>query len=181
MGSAFTDGRQCRFCRSRLAAGPASFLFSFLSGFFCRPFRPALAAAFALMLAFAAPASAEVLVSNLKQPASSGVAPTPPAGGAIGYSFAQGFTTGSNPLGYTLTSIALQLLNGNDKQFRVELATGVSTSVGTYTSIAELTPESLGEGTKTFNAPANTVLSPDTEYFLVITTTRAIQTNPLLS
>ena len=141
-----------------------------------RPNHPALAAVFAAALSLPLAAGAQdtiELVSNMNQPASSGVSPVPPQPGAVAGSYAQGFTTGSNTNGYTLTSIELNLIGGADKQFRLELATGVSTSVGSYTPIAELTPESLGAGIKTFNAPANTVLSPDTEYFLVMTTTRA--------
>ena len=165
---------------SRVAAGPASTFLSRLSGLFgrpvpaCssgpaprpRPFRPALAAAFvaalvAVMAALATAVSAQEteLVSNFGQTEQSLSNPSSQ------YRYAQDFTTGANPDGYTLNKIDLKVSGNSDSTFTVELATGVSTSVNTYTSVATL---SRGTGVSSFTAPANTVLSPNSTYFVVI-------------
>ena len=163
---------------SRVAAGPASTFLSRLSGLFgrpvpaCssgpapRPFRPALAAAFvaalvAVMAALATAVSAQEteLVSNFGQTEQSLSNPSSQ------YRYAQDFTTGANPDGYTLNKIDLKVSGNSDSTFTVELATGVSTSGNTYTSVATL---SRGTGVSSFTAPANTVLSPNTRYFVVI-------------
>ena len=127
---------------------------------------PALALLFgALGLFAAAPASADVLVSNMVVHAS--VAPWGTNGGAN----AQGFTTGSASAGYVLTSIEAILSNSpNNLQrgnIRAELWSAAAGG-GPGSKVANLTvPSSVSAGTVSFAAPANTVLSANTTYYFV--------------
>ena len=166
---------------SRVAAGPVSTFLSRLSGLFGRPassgssgpaarprpFRSTLAAVFAaalvaVMAALATPVSAQetVLVSNFGQTEQGLSNPNSQN------RFAQAFTTGAHPGGYTLNRIDLKVSGKSDSTFTVELATGVSARVNTYTSVATLSRGNTG--VSEFTAPANTVLSPNTRYFVVI-------------
>ena len=85
---------------------------------------------------------------------------------AIG-DYAQGFTTGSNAGGYALDAVVLNFETA-PSGLTVQLATGVSTT-SAGTTVATLTnPTTLAIGDLRFTAPASTVLSASTEYFVVV-------------
>ena len=119
-------------------------------------------AAATLMLGFPAPAHAQtVLVSNTGQ-SNAGQTPVNPSDNA------QGFTTGQNTLGYSLTSI--------------ELGVGVASGSGTLTVTVRgddgsgdpggntlytlNNPANVAAGLRTFTAPAGASLSANTQYFV---------------
>ncbi len=119
-------------------------------------------AAAMLMLGFPAPAHAQtVLVSNTGQ-SNAGQTPVNPS------DHAQGFTTGQNTLGYSLTSI--------------ELGVGVASGSGTLTVTVRgddgsgdpggntlytlNNPANVAAGLRTFTAPAGASLSANTQYFV---------------
>ena len=77
---------------------------------------------------------------------------------------AQGFRTGPNPDGYTLTSIEALFQVAPDG-LTVKLLTGVESNSATELAILN-NPASLSTGTNEFSAPANTVLSPNATYFV---------------
>ncbi|MCY4663065.1 MAG: cadherin-like beta sandwich domain-containing protein, partial [Acidimicrobiaceae bacterium] len=84
--------------------------------------------------------------------------------------YAQGFTTGTNAGGYTLSSIGLastaESVPASVAVFRVELWSGDSD--GPDSKLASLVvPSSWGEEVVSFTAPANTVLAPNTPYYVV--------------
>ena len=134
-------------------------------------------------------------MSNLEQPQSR-------AQGTGNQILSQGFTTGSEPGGYTLSSIEVVLGEATGRRnslrgtatgaqradIRAELwstsATGASgpgsiaTNVdGPYSKIADLTvPSSVSvNSTVAFAAPANTTLAPDTPYHFVFYTVGPLQ------
>ncbi|MCY3804059.1 MAG: SwmB domain-containing protein [Gammaproteobacteria bacterium] len=120
-----------------------------------------LAAVFTAASLFIATASAQAatLVSNLGQPTLG--ATTLPS-----FDAAQGFTTGSNEHGYTLTSVEVSFNTAPSGSVTVKLATGLPSAT---TTVATLTnPPTVSTGTNTFTAPPNTVLSAGTTYFVVI-------------
>ena len=83
---------------------------------------------------------------------------------ALGTSeFAQGFTTGDNQDGYTLASIdaAFPIAPAN---LTVKLFTGSPSAPNEVTTLNN--PASLISGINKFTAPVNTLLSPDTTYFV---------------
>ena len=103
---------------------------------------------------------APVLVSNIDQAPFS-------ASNLASHDQAQGFTTGSNSLGYTLESIEVRF-SGTLSGLSVKLMTGVSAS-SAGTEVAALTnPGTLTTGVNTFAAPTNPMLSASTTYFVVI-------------
>ena len=119
-------------------------------------------AATTLMLGFPAPAHAQtVLVSNTGQ-SNTGQTSVNPS------DHAQGFTTGQNTLGYSLTSI--------------ELGVGVASGSGTLTVTVRgddgsgdpggntlytlNNPANVAAGLRTFTAPAGASLSANTQYFV---------------
>ena len=119
-------------------------------------------AAATLMLGFPAPAHAQtVLVSNTGQ-SNAGQTSVNPS------DHAQGFTTGQNTLGYSLTSI--------------ELGVGVASGSGTLTVTVRgddgsgdpggntlytlNNPANVAAGLRTFTAPAGASLSANTQYFV---------------
>ena len=118
----------------------------------------------------APPRSATVLVSNLGQSRFQQVATT------NGRVYAQGFTTGSNAGGYTLSSIAAVINAGaraNEERaaIRAELWSAAAGG-GPASMAAELTvPPTVEAGTVSFEAPANTWLPANTTYFVVLYTT----------
>ena len=115
------------------------------------------AAAFA-MCAAASPAQAQVLVSNAAQGYAGRV-----AGGAA-LDLAQGFTTGSDSSGYTLSAIALRFANAQPAAaptVTVHSATPTGPAVATLSG-----PGEVGAGTATFRAPASTTLTAATAYFV---------------
>ena len=77
---------------------------------------------------------------------------------------AQGFTTGDNLDGYTLTSIVLDFRTTAPANVTLKLLRGLPSSP---VEVATLTnPRSLQLGPLRFNALADTVLSPETTYFV---------------
>ena len=89
-----------------------------------------------------------------------------------GVDVAQGFTTGGIGNGYALDAVVLDFASAPaGSTFSVHLATGVSsTSAGD--TVATLTgPATVAAGELRFTAPANTVLSADTQYFVVVQST----------
>ena len=78
---------------------------------------------------------------------------------------AQGFTTGSNSAGYTLTSIEVNLSSAGNVGSAVVRKTDPNTGdlVATLTG----TGTTSDTGNRTFTAPSNTSLDPSTEYFVV--------------
>ncbi len=120
----------------------------------------------------AAPAAAAVLVSNIVQTDDTNFQNRgTPSFGVL----AQGFTTGSNTGGYTLTSIEAFLSStGNATQTSTEYGTMKAelwsdSSGDAGTKITDLTkPASYSAGQVTFTAPAGTRLSASTAYHVVI-------------
>ena len=115
------------------------------------------AAAFA-MCAAASQAQAQVLVSNTAQGYAGRVA------GGRALDLAQGFTTGNDSAGYTLSAIVLRFANASPVA-----APTVTVHSGTPTGPAVATlsgPGEVGAGTATFRAPASTTLTGATAYFV---------------
>ncbi len=139
---------------------------SFLRSFAFRAARlPVLALLLgALGLFAAAPASADVLVSNIAQTQTFQVALGPQSNAR-----AQQFTTGTG-WGYTLSSIDIKFHTavGTPTNLRVELWSAL-TAGNPNKKLADLTvPATVGTGAVTFAAPASTVLDGRTKYFVVV-------------
>ena len=107
---------------------------------------------------FAATASADVLVSNIDK---SEVGPL-----TTTLDLAQGFMTGGNPSGYTLTNIEIAFAQTIDK---TTPTVTVHEDSPTGVRIATLTgPATVSTGNQTFTAIAGVTLNPMTEYFVVL-------------
>ena len=117
----------------------------------------------------AAPASAEVLVSTVGQTAAAG-------GGRVWANrwHAQGFTTGSNAAGYTLTSIEARTNQPEDapNELRAQLWSDVTGNPGVkladLTVPATITASGATPANIVFAAPAGTRLAANTTYYFVI-------------
>ena len=83
------------------------------------------------------------------------------------YDHAQGFTTGSNSAGYTLTSIEVQITTSGSIASAVVRKTDPNTGDLVATLTGPSTGSSVGTGAQTFTAPSGTSLEPSTEYFVV--------------
>ncbi len=133
-------------------------------------FLPALALLLGALSPFAAaPAAADVLVSNLGQTRGTTFS-------TDGFITAQGFRTGSAGAGYTLSSIETVIeSNPTDAQrqtIRAELWTAATGGGPSATDKVVLTvPSSVSAGTVSFAAPTGTVLSANTTYFFLAYTT----------
>jgi len=79
------------------------------------------------------------------------------------YHLAQEFTTGGDAAGYHLSSIKLRLHSSSSSNLTVTVRSGGPSGTVLYTLT---NPSNLGAGTKTFKAPANAYLEPDTSYFV---------------
>ena len=103
------------------------------------------------------------LVSNTGNAAAGGVAIT-----AAGHKRAQQFTTGSNTGGYNLASVGVDIHTtpGEASGLVVTLRTEDSGNPSDTNPITLTTPATLTTGVNTFAAPANTVLSASTDYFI---------------
>ena len=115
-------------------------------------------------LALSATAQSETLLSNTEQSF------TPGEASRVGrYTHAQGFTTGSNALGYRLDSIELHVntVPTTPSDVTVELWSANSDSEPDA-SVATLTHSTgtWATGANTFNAPADTELDANTLYFV---------------
>ena len=120
--------------------------------------RLAFVAAALLMCAAASQAQAQVLVSNAAQGYAGRVA------GGRALDLAQGFTSGNDSAGYTLSAIALRFANASPvaaPTVTVHSATPTGPAVATLSG-----PSEVGAGTATFRAPASTTLSAATAYFV---------------
>ena len=98
----------------------------------------------------------QTLVSNVGTASNANTALT------LGEEFAQGFTTGANPAGYTLTSIVVAF-GSIPAGLSVKLLIGLPTAPA---EVATLNNPVSAVGLLSFTAPANTVLSPNTTYFV---------------
>ena len=120
--------------------------------------RLAFVAAALLICAGASQAQAEVLVSNAAQGYAGRVA------GGSALDLAQGFTTGNDSAGYTLSAIALRFANASPvaaPTVTVHSRTPTGPAVATLSG-----PGEVGAGTATFRAPASTTLTAATAYFV---------------
>ena len=126
-----------------------------------RPFLAALAAALSLFAA--APAAADVLVSNTGQ--------TPQTDRVVHINWddaAQGFWTGhDNPYGYSLTSVEINFATA-PANVSVKLMTGISANHGGTVVATFTNPSSLTAGILTFTAPADTTLSASNTYYIIV-------------
>ena len=106
-------------------------------------------------------AATTTLVSNIDQ------TPGVVSGNLAAHDFAAGFTTGSNVTGYSLRDIEIRFgADSTPSGLSVRLATGPATNP---TDVATLTnPATLVRGINRFAAPANTMLSANTTYFVVV-------------
>ena len=84
----------------------------------------------------------------------------------ISRDMAQEFQTGTSPQGYNLASIDLYL-TGISSDLTVELRTG-STTGALHTTLTPSGGVSSGHGAYTFVPPANTTLTADTHYWIVV-------------
>ena len=92
---------------------------------------------------------------------------------------AQRFTTGSNPAGYTLQSVVLNLLAGSGTGQVVRVAIhddGSSGNPGTLLAVLDSPADPIGDnsgtaGNRTFAAPSALSLNADTEYWVVVSNT----------
>ena len=118
-----------------------------------------LALAGALALPVAAEAQTETtLVSNTGQ----GSTESRQRGGY----FAQGFTTGSNESGYTLTGI--DVVSASSSSFAARVCGANSAGLPTSTCTALTAPGAFAAGTVSFTAPPNTTLTKDAPYAVVV-------------
>ena len=114
-------------------------------------------------------APADTLVSNIGQ-----ISSEDDYASTDSYVIAQGFTTGANAGGYTLTSIEAFLVDdasaAESGKFRAELWSA-ATSGGPSAKVADLTvPSDMPQGVVSFAAPSNTALTASTTYYLVLYT-----------
>ena len=112
-----------------------------------------------LLAAFAGPAAADVLVSNIGQ-SNDGT-----NGNLAVWDFAQGFTTGSNAGGYNLESVEVKVAATLAAALRVRIT--IATPDGT-TKATLNNPSSLAAGNVTFTAPSGTELAANTVYYVVL-------------
>ena len=110
----------------------------------------------------AAPASADVLVSNIGQSSSDGSL-------LANDDVAQRFTTGSNPAGYTLSSIELRIRTGSEPAgWIVKLFSGSAngTKVADFGTAAGI--ENNTTKNYTFTPSGSVTLAKDTDYWVVL-------------
>ena len=143
----------------RRKAGPAPSRFS--RSFLPRLRQAAAACLFSLAaLGIATPAAAAVLVSNIGQTTNSD------SHNFSQFDVAQGFTTGTNALGYVLTSVEVKIRATVGTNLRVRVVQGEPSST---TVVATLNnPSSLAAGNRTFTAPSGTTLAANTKYHVVL-------------
>ena len=161
-------------------SSPSPYAYASAAGRAAGPARPRLAprgllrsaralAAAALLalsgaLALPATAQADVLVSNI---GTSSDAASSPIG--LNWDHAQGFVTGANSSGYTLTSIEVKLslqagaTSGTTPSATLHKTDAANASVATLTG-----PSTTTGGNVTFNAPANTTLDANSTYFILL-------------
>ena len=112
--------------------------------------------------------SADVLVSNIDK------GTTTHKGSLSSNDYAQGFRTGANSDGYSLTSVEVRFDSTAPTGITVSLATGTRTAL---TDVVTLTnPTSLSGGINIFTAPSGTTLSANTDYYIVLDADSGSQT-----
>ena len=122
---------------------------------------------------FAAPTAAQAqtevtLTSNLNKARHNGPFVGPLSSGGEN-TLAQRFTTGSNEYGYTLSSVELKLeavLAGAVPSVSIHGSAGRNPAANALFVLTN--PSRIADGTRKFNAPANTKLEKGTDYFVVI-------------
>ena len=127
------------------------------------PLAPAATLAVAAAATCGAPASADVLVSNIDR-ASAFVTMRL----NVGRQQTHALTTGSHTTGYTLASVELKFSRAPSSDVRVRILDGTyGQALPGTTTIATLTnPSSLTAGKLTFTAPAGTTLAAGTTYVI---------------
>ncbi len=131
----------------------------------------AFLAAAALLLGVAAPAQAQVLVSNTGQTTHGHTACVRGSEPIIELDCAQGFTTGQNTRGYDLSSIQLDTQGAPGSgtlTVTVRAATG-SDRPSNAVLYTLTNPSNIGTGLQTFTAPDETTLNRNTQYFVHMT------------
>ena len=103
-------------------------------------------------------AGSRVLVSNIGQTRLL-------AGNLASLDWAQGFTTGSSRSGYIVRDVEVHFTEA-PSGLTVTLATGLPSAVNTVATFTN--PSMLGTGNLRFIAPANTVLDPATDYWVIV-------------
>ena len=121
-----------------------------------------LAALLALLAAGPAAAQTEVTLVGNK-------AETPTADLTINATIGQGFSTGSNSAGYTLSRIDMVSNDAESDAFSVALYTTDSNGLPDTQSVALSAPDNFTAGVLSFAAPAGTTLAASTDYSLVFT------------
>ena len=96
-------------------------------------------------------------------------AETPTGDLAASATIAQGFRTGSNSTGYTLSRIDMVSNDTDSDAFPVALYTTDSNGLPSTQSVALTVPDSFTAGVLSFFTPASTTLAASTDYSLVIT------------
>ena len=125
-------------------------------------------AAAALPLGFSAPAHAQTLVSNTGRSTVGHTACVRGSNPVIKLDCAQGFKTGENTRGYSLSSIQLDTHTAPGSgtlKVTVWDANGSRPGDELFTLAP---PSNIGTGLQTFTAPANTILTRNTRYFVHI-------------
>ena len=98
--------------------------------------------------------------------------------------FAQGFTTGIDTDGYTMTAIEVEFASGtsqaNNLSVQLRPAANGGGPAAASAKIADFTkPDNLGSaGDKTFTLPANTKLAANTEYFVFFVFSGSVSDGP---
>ena len=131
----------------------------------------AFLAAAALLLGVAAPAQAQVLVSNTGQTTHGHTACVRGSEPIIELDCAQGFTTGQNTRGYDLSSIQLDT-QGAPGSGTLTVTVRAATGSGRPSNAVLYTltnPSNIGTGLQTFTAPDETTLNRNTQYFVHMT------------
>ena len=137
------------------------------TGVLARSGRRAAAALLAAVTAFFVlplQAQAVVLVSNIGQPTNATNSPI-----GVSLDHVQGFETGDNSSGYTLTSIEVKLVViGGNTSGTTPSATLHKTNAADAAVAALTGPGTTTGGAVTFTAPANTTLNADSTYFILL-------------
>ena len=117
-----------------------------------------------LALLAAGPAAAQTTITLVGNKAE-----TPTGDLAVNATIAQGFRTGSNSAGYTLSRIDMVSNDSDSDAFSVALYTTDSNGLPNTQSVALTAPDNFTAGVLSFAAPAGTTLAANTHYSLVIT------------
>ena len=108
----------------------------------------------------------DVLVANIRQGTT--------AAGFATADFAQAFRTGANEAGYTLTAVEIASGDADGDAFTAKLYRADGRGLPTGISLVALSPPTgagaFSAGRVRFTAPANTLLSANTDYVVVVTT-----------